>query len=167
MSNLGISIYVTPDPNLSREEWSWHNEYWVQLSWGEVVGGTGYEGLVAALRGLRHEFELALSEDAEEQERLQIEDKIAELKAYVEDYLSTQKNIAAEAHSKVILALTAFLDSANLDEKMITEGTEVALEVRFIDYVEVAATLEIGGNEQEADSLDDLLSTMLPGVLAI
>lgn len=163
MSNLGITHVVTVDPDLPRNDWPWQTDYWVQLSWGEVFGGTGYEGLLSALRALRRELELALSEEADDEAREGIRSRIDELKAFTDGYLNDVKSLAAEAEAKAALGLKAYLESLDLKERQVSETFTGTIEIRFQDRNDVAATLDVCGEQQEEDSLDDLLSTMLPG----
>lgn len=156
MSNLGIKHYVVVAPDSPPK---WFTEYWVQLSWGEVAGGTGYEGLIVALRKLRHQFELELAADATEEEQLQLEQKMEELEEYEGEYLLGLEEIAEEAAFKAEMALREHYDIL-IANGMVVE--EIQLDVQFTEQEQVYAQLINGDERQDATSLDDLLSTILP-----
>ncbi|MDP9762113.1 MULTISPECIES: hypothetical protein [Agrobacterium] len=158
MSNLGISHLVTIDPSLPSDAWRRTTRYEVQLSWGQHVGGEGYEGLVAALRGLRHQLNVELSALAERQSKEALEDKIREIDELTDLYLESAKLTAEDAEAKAELALQAFMDRVLSAEQVEQEEQLARVDVEFREYDEISAAFTLGDIYEQYSSIDDIFA---------
>ncbi|MBB4113269.1 hypothetical protein FHT80_002591 [Rhizobium sp. BK226] len=158
MSNLGISHFVNIDPALPSEQWTRGTHYSIQLSWGELRGGDGYYGLIAALRGLREELEIQLSEIADQEAKDALEAKIAEIDALMTHHLNAMKLFADAAEAKAELALQAFLDSLTPQDNPLQEEDLATVYVELDADGDVLAEFSLGEFQQERSSLDDLIA---------
>ncbi len=108
---------------------------------GRHVRGTGYGGLIAALRLLQDELEGELAEAHKDEQRLLLDAALRELQALLNDYIVKHKILAASAEETQRHVAEFYLARTK-----VKQGS-LAIQTRFIGAGSGPTTLFLNGDE--------------------